>query len=501
MIGPRVRTIALALLLGGTGLTTAQAPTQQDMEQLKRIIEQQQQAIRELTERVQQLEGAKTTAGTPAPAASGAPAPASPPVATATESEPWVIPGVADEAERKMRVAASETKPSHIRDRDNLDDRQEPAPRPGDYTLDPQYRGYIPIPNTVFMVKFNPKPRLDFTLDTRNSGDDFRFVTAKIPLKGSPEYGGGDQFNANGNGSQLRLDMRAPSMPGNFRIYYQNDFFGSDTANFRYRLQHFYGQYHGIVGGFTYGVFEDPDAWPDTVDYEGPNAVVFARRPLLHYTRELDSDWNVTVGVEDPDIYLDTTSQDAASLATHAPDVGFNVRWEPDGVGHVQASSIFRAIGARSTTLGSQTVFGWGLGLSGTWNTTERDTFLAWGVYGQGVGGMGNDTSFLNTDAAFDADGDLQALDYGSILVAYTHRWAPRWRSTGTFGYVRLDNVGGQSQDAYRETLYGSANVVYQLFKRLSIGGEVLYGRREVKDLNSGDVVRFQLGLVYSPFD
>ena len=59
----RLRTTALAAaLLGSVGLAAAQAPTQQDMEQLRRIIEQQQEAIRALTTRVQQLEGQKAPA-------------------------------------------------------------------------------------------------------------------------------------------------------------------------------------------------------------------------------------------------------------------------------------------------------------------------------------------------------------------------------------------------------------------------------------------------------
>ena len=155
--------------------------------------------------------------------------------------------------------------------------------RPGDYVLDPAFRGYIPIPRTIFMVKFNPKPRLDMMFTTKNPGDArYRFVTAKLPLESSPTFGG-EQFNGTANGSQIRVDMRAPSMPGNFRLYYQNDFFGSNSSQMSYRLQHFYGQYYGLVAGFTYGVFEDPDSWPDTVDYEGPNALIFARRPLVHY--------------------------------------------------------------------------------------------------------------------------------------------------------------------------------------------------------------------------
>jgi hypothetical protein len=33
---------------------------------------------------------------------------------------------------------------------------------------------------------------------------------------------------------------------------------------------------------------------------------------------------------------------------------------------------------------------------------------------------MGNDTSFVNSDAAFDSDGNLVALDYGSAMLALT---------------------------------------------------------------------------------
>jgi hypothetical protein len=124
------------------------------------------------------------------------------------------------------------------------------------------------------------------------------------------------------------------------------------------------------------------------------------------------------------------------------------------------------------------------------------------GVVGEGVGGLGNDSGFENTDAAFDASGDLEALPYQSGTLAFTHKWTDTLRSTGTFGYVHVDNSSLQLANSYNETYYGSLNVIYQLFKRLGVGVEGLYGRREVNNGDdSGDVVRIQVGLVYSPFD
>ena len=42
---------------------------------------------------------------------------------------------------------------------------------------------------------------------------------------------------------------------------------------------------------------------------------------------------------------------------------------------------------------------------------------------------------------------------------------------------------------------------MYQVFKRLSVGLEGLYGYKKVKDGHSTDIYRVQLGIAYSIFD
>jgi hypothetical protein len=58
-----------------------------------------------------------------------------------------------------------------------------------------------------------------------------------------------------------------------------------------------------------------------------------------------------------------------------------------------------------------------------------------------------------------------------------------------------------QSGSAYHETHYASGNLIWQLRKRLSVGLEGLYGVRNTKDDDDGDVFRVQMGLLYSIFD
>jgi hypothetical protein len=302
------------------------------------------------------------------------------------------------------------------------------------------------------------------------------------------------------------LDIRAPDLPGNLRFYYQNDFFGSgsDTGDMKYRVQHLYGQFYGFKAGFSYGVFEDPDSWPDTVDYEGPVSAIFSRRPVAQYTYSWNENWNTTFGVEKPDTFVDLNSGPNPGVTTlhPMPDLGFNTRYEKAGLGHVQFSTLFRDLGAKDALGQDHHVFGWGVNLSVGIDLSKSDTFQVLGVYGEGIGGQGNDAGFENSDAAFSSTGSLEALPYYSAMIGYTHRWNETFRSTFSYGYVNLENTGGQDPEFYHVTHYASANFIWQLRKRLSIGLEGLYGLKEVRNgVDSGDHFRVQLGLVYSIFD
>jgi len=183
------------------------------------------------------------------------------------------------------------------------------------------------------------------------------------------------------------------------------------------------------------------------------------------------------------------------------PDIGMNLRWEDPKRGHAQFSGIFRSIGASGENVGDQRVFGWGLDASAAFNVTSRDTIRTWIVYGEGIGALGNDSSFENTDAAYDANGRLHPLRYFSAMAGYTHRWNDDWRSSLSYGYVNISNTDGQAGDAYHVTHYGSANLIYRVNKQFSIGVEGLYGRREVHDGRNGDDFRLQLSLLYRMFE
>ncbi len=397
-------------------------------------------------------------------------------------------------------------KASEVTPRDTINDYQEAAQRPGSLTLDPKYKGFIPIPNTPAFIKFNAKVRLDSTWDNQNSGNRDRFTPATIPVEGQPNRGGGSQFYMNARGSSLSVDVRAPDVAGDPRFYYNNDFFaGGVNSGMGYRVKHLYGQFYNITAGHTYSVFEDPDVWPDTVDFEGPNSMIFARQPTVRYLLPLNEHWQINFGVQQPASEVDNTGLADVSSADHAPDGGFNIRWEDSKVGHFQFATILRQVGAESQTLGDDSVLGWGLMASAGLNVFKRDSIQAQLTYGEGYFHFANDNfsygGFSGGDAAYDSSGNLQALPYFSAMAGYTHHWSDKFRSTASFGFVNLDNETSQGPLAYHNTYYSSANLVYQLHKRLSIGLEGLYGMKETKNGETGDVFRIQVGLSFSLFD
>jgi len=474
--------VGLALVVGASITTRAQSP---EIDDLKAKMKAMEQTMEEMKQKIADLEKQKAL-----PAAPVAAAPATGGVEVVTFAPPT----------KPLIGHASPIEPRHA-----LNDQQDAAPRPNDLTLDPKYRGYVPVPNTPALIKFNAKPRVDMMSDSQNSGNPDRFVTAQLPLNGTPEHGGGEQFNMTARGSQLSIDVRAPDMDGNFRFYYNNDFFGSGSG-MSYRLKQLYGEFYNVTAGFTYSVFEDPDVWPDTVDYEGPNSAIFARQPTARYMLPLNDQWQLNFGLQQPATDVNggpegTSPYFAATANNQAPDGGFNIRWEDAKVGHVQFATILRDLGARDPgVVGDQNVLGWGLNLSTSLKLLERDTVQGQLTYGEGIFHFAND-NFQNNDVAYDSSGNLKALPYFGAMAGYTHQWSEEFRSTTSFGYLNVNNQASQGPDAYHRTYYGSLNLVWQLRKHLSLGLEGLYGKREVQSGATGDDFRVQLGLVYSLFD
>src|ERR1043166_2566402 len=174
----RILIIATALLVSGGVTALAQ---NSDLDQLKNKVKEMEQMIEQMKQKITELEKSK----------------AQPPPAIATNR----LEAASASIQTLEKVAAGEkiSGRSPVTYRGALNDQQEAASRPKDYTLDPTYQGFVPVPNTPVLLKFNAKPHVDMTSDNRNAGNQNRFVPASFPLTTDPAHGGGEQFHANAN--------------------------------------------------------------------------------------------------------------------------------------------------------------------------------------------------------------------------------------------------------------------------------------------------------------
>ena len=82
------------------------------------------------------------------------------------------------------------------------------------------------------------------------------------------------------DGDYKRLVIDEKTAPVVLRIYSEYDFYDDSTSNsMKFRVRHFYGQAWNFLIGQTYTAFMDIDAFPDVIDYQGPNGIVNKRQP------------------------------------------------------------------------------------------------------------------------------------------------------------------------------------------------------------------------------
>jgi hypothetical protein len=205
------------------------------------------------------------------------------------------------------------------------------------------------------------------------------------------------------------------------------------------------------------------------------------------------------VGLEDP--APDVTGGYGIS---RYPDVVASVRRNWGDRWHVKTSLLLRQIQAewdldRSI---SDKELGWGISASGRVGVefwSDRDNILFQFNYGDGIGRYINDLETVGgQDGVFNPEtGELDTLNVFSGYISYQHWWQASWRSTLTYSWVDVENLDFQKGSDYAGTERSTINLLWSPVPRIDVGGELLWGRRENNDGNSGTARQIQFGAKY----
>jgi len=386
----------------------------------------------------------------------------------------------------------------------------EPAPTPA------------PAATQAAAPKEEAKPRmdiygfamLDMGYQTKQNHPDWydTLRPTKLPAYEN-EYGEDGRFFAGVRQSRLGVKGFIPTDLGEIKTIFEFELFGTgvDAGQTTFRLRHAWGELGQIGAGQTWSPFMDIDVFPNSVEYWGPNGMVFFRNVQLRWTPWQSGDSRFAVALERPGasadqgIYADRIELEGVSGRFPLPDLSAHFRYQK-GWGHVQFSGIVRQMKWDDTNddeydlTGDDT--GWGLHVSSNLKLSKHVARLSV-VYGEGI------QNYMN-DAPVDVgiQNNFQdprtpvlgkALPLLGIVAFLDLNWNEKWTSTVGYSMLDIDNSDGQTDDAFKKGQYALANILFHPTPDVFLGPEIQWGRREnSRDGFTSDDVRIQFSAKYN---
>lgn len=357
--------------------------------------------------------------------------------------------------------------------------------------------GYIDIPGTDTAISISGKAHVDIIFNTNATTNDTAMVPATI-------YEGNEEANISAEQSKISFQTITPSRKGNVVTRLEWDFFQSASSSAAPHLTHLWGEigdHNKIGGGQTFSTFMDISVFPNTLEYWGPNSMVFIRQPQLRFTMGLGQDSHFAIALEDPNSYFQAYNNGSSEQKgiSEIPDLTMNYRIEGDQ-GHFQAAAVLRQISAELANDKVESTVGWGINLSGIYKLTSASRLIGQFVIGEGISRYIDDTS-VNTSDAHMINGSLDALPVYGVFAFVEHDWDDEFTSTFGWSYLDVDNANDSFISELSSSQYGIANLLWSYSEPVTIGVELQYGKAERLALagrtESADNVRLQTSFIY----
>jgi hypothetical protein len=367
------------------------------------------------------------------------------------------------------------------------------APRIDNAPLDPRYPGYFRLPGTSTFLRIGGYFKTDFIYDLKPAGDPDSFIPSTFPIPAPP---GVNNTTVSIRPTRMNLDFLIPVKTSSARFFIEFDFFGTNATT--PRLRHAYAQASNILIGQTFTNFMDPDSGPDTLDFQGPNSLIHIRNPQFRYSIPIAEKTSLSLSVEkaSSDVAFQTP-QFSALPDSPTPDGAIKFRREFKK-GHVQIATLMRSPAAYLPDGRSDSVFGWGVNLTGMLKIAGKDNFVYQGAYGAGYERYVNDTSGLGIDAAPKDQQHLKALPLTAIYGGYQHHWISQLRSSAVYGFAQVQNTSLEPGSTYHQSNYTAANLIWNPFGSFNVGTEFLYGWVVKKDNSKANAPRFMFSAKYN---
>lgn len=380
----------------------------------------------------------------------------------------------------------------------------ELAPRP---EAPPSITAATAISNKGFTVGdtrlgFGGLIDLDMHLTDFNSGTiDSNSIARDFHIPGLTPVGGRNpdpvvDFTA--QASRLYFDAERALAGRTVRGRIEIDFLGSlqgderVTSSFAPRLRLAYFDYAGWRFGQDWTTFQNTSAIPESASFLVlSDGMVFVRQPLIRFTYR-----GLQIALENPDTTI--ANQTGARIdadANSVPDAVIRYNWTGK-FGNVSLAALSRQLKGDTPGVADDAAFGWGLSASGLIKVGRRDD-LRFNVFaGEGLGRYVG----LNavTAALISPSGALRPVPVAGGLIAWRHPFNSATRLNIGWAGLFADNPSFAAATLTKQVMSAYAAVLIDVAPRVTIGGEFLYGERELENGVNGDIRRITLSAKYA---
>lgn len=315
----------------------------------------------------------------------------------------------------------------------------------------------------------------------------------KLPA-GPNEFGQNGNFWAGVRQTRFGVESVVPTRYGDLQTKFEWELFGVgiDAGQTTFRLRHAYGELGQFLAGQTWSPFMDPDVFPNSIEYWGPNGMVFYRNVQLRWQPVHNENHQIMIAIERPGASADLGSVadrdilQGVQFRFPAPDVTGRVRYGGKRT-YLQVSGIMRYIAwddnapTALTNLTAHT-FGWGTQVSGNIGIAAKDVFKWSAVYGHGIENYMNDapvdvapkvTNLLHRPLTGDP------LPVLGLVAFYDRYWSEKWSTSVGWSMVNITNVPLQLPASFHRGYYALGNLLYYPVKDMMVGGEFQWGQRD----------------------
>jgi len=304
---------------------------------------------------------------------------------------------------------------------------------------------------------------------------------ALLTLNGSEADGEEGELYMAAYESRLKFTSQTTGTPvGDLKAVIEGDFYSGGTQNI-VNLRHAYFTQDNLTIGQTWSTFMDLGSLAETADFGGPAGRIFTRQSLVRYTINA-AGGKLELALESPKNGV------GAEKDASTPDMIAKYTVKTD-FGYVAAGALVQNLQYDDGT-DSDSAIAVAARVSGRINIGSDNLKFAV-ISGQAMGGYLN---FGDVAAASIVDGKIEMTEQTAVRVSYQHVWSPGLRSSVRYALTTSD-FNGQDQGDFSSL---HANLVYNPYKPVKFGAEIISAKKDVAEEESRKLSRFHLFAKYA---